>query len=400
MDKFDIVANNSLVAKPSSAVVSLEKTKNLIGLANKLLDKSIAEDESWMQRLWAWADESGIEKADELALFCMGSDSTRYAMSSKNIALANQIKAIHKVGKKNIQLSEREFAIVYLKYWYKYSYEEIGKEVACTDARAEQILSSANAKLSNIVKNKLARNKENLLDCRRINLSEKDITKLPVEFFNLKSLEELYLKLPLMELNQNIEKLNNLRSLTISGADFVNLPESIARLQNLDSLRLWSCQNLEYLPSSIVQLKNLDFIDITSESLSSLPNDIHLMQSLSSIWIWESKLESLPENIFNSKVLRDIQIKGNLTELPESRIWQTLDWDNKDEWRSYNFDFSNNQLKTLPKSFAYLKNSDIDLSNNPLEMTFELKKQIETMEANGCTVTIKKPELKYSSTMN
>ena len=51
---------NLPIVKQNSQVI-LSKTKNLMGITNKIFsDKIIADDDSWMQRLWDWADEFGI----------------------------------------------------------------------------------------------------------------------------------------------------------------------------------------------------------------------------------------------------------------------------------------------------------------------------------------------------
>ena len=48
--------------------LTLTKSKNLMNIADKILAKKnsrgLAEDESWMQRLWDWADENNISSED------------------------------------------------------------------------------------------------------------------------------------------------------------------------------------------------------------------------------------------------------------------------------------------------------------------------------------------------
>jgi hypothetical protein len=111
------------------------------------------------------------------------------------------------------------------------------------------------------------------------------------------------------------------------------------------------------------------------------------MKSLETIWIMDSHIQELPKNIFDNKALWNIDIHGKLTELPEANSWQFRDWENENH-PSIILYFSGNNLKSLPASFVYLQNAELNIKDNPLEMTNELKRLIEIMESNGCTVEI------------
>ncbi len=50
---------NLPILKQDSELVTL-KTKSLLGLKNRLIQKKDLVDDSWMERLWRWTDENDI----------------------------------------------------------------------------------------------------------------------------------------------------------------------------------------------------------------------------------------------------------------------------------------------------------------------------------------------------
>jgi Leucine-rich repeat (LRR) protein len=57
---------NKLTVKKSSEL-SLKKTKNLLDVTRKILttrNNIAVVDDSWMERLWAWADENNIDEME------------------------------------------------------------------------------------------------------------------------------------------------------------------------------------------------------------------------------------------------------------------------------------------------------------------------------------------------
>ena len=51
--------NNQLITINQNAKLSLIKSKNLLDITRKILDK---KDDDWIQRLWEWADENIIQE--------------------------------------------------------------------------------------------------------------------------------------------------------------------------------------------------------------------------------------------------------------------------------------------------------------------------------------------------
>ncbi len=349
----------NIILQNSNNINPINQTKFLISVTNRLLgDHAVASiDNDWMRRLWQWADENGIETTDEFDIFCISNDEKRLDLTNKNKKMLwEKIETID-------YLSDRERNVIYMRYWLEYSYAQIGAKLMVTDVRAMHIHSSAKMKLQNAAKNKLPRAKKELLECRSLFLFQLDLNALPKELFCLKNLESLTLFLPLKELHPDIAKLTNLKSLYIISPKLKELPDSIENMSSLELITVWDSE------------------------LEKLPNNIADMKSLRSIWIMDSQIQELPQNIFDNKTLWDINIRGKLTELPEANNWKFRD---REDWEhlSINLDFSDNNLKSLPASFAYLQNADLNIRDNPLEMTNELLKLIEIMELNGCMVEI------------
>lgn len=348
----------NIIPISENSIIALGQTKSAIALTDKLLDKNTAsqDDDAWIERLWKWADENGIDDADEFDLFCLGNDETRFALAKKDNGLLGKIKEFNK-------LSERQVSVLYLKYWQNNSTDEISAKICCGKPRVNYFLNVANNILCQSAKNKLPKSKKYLLSCSRVLLEGLNLSKLPSELFNLKNLESLRLFLPLQELYHDIDKLVNLKELDITSSV------------------------LRELPNSFIRLKNLDFLFLSCENFEKLPESIENMKSLKTIWIWDSQIQELPKNIFDSKTLTDIQIKGKLAELPESNSWQFIDWEDEN-YPLIHLDFGENNLKSLPTSFAYLRHAYLNIKNNPLGMTEELRRLIKIMESNGCQVEI------------
>ena len=56
--------NKNLITLQTDSKLTISKTKSLLALKNKLIPKKKNElvDDSWVERLWAWADENDISK--------------------------------------------------------------------------------------------------------------------------------------------------------------------------------------------------------------------------------------------------------------------------------------------------------------------------------------------------
>lgn len=168
----------------------------------------------------------------------------------------------------------------------------------------------------------------------RIDLSKKELIRLPKSFGELTKVEELTLQYDsLTEIPTSIGNLQTLKILNLYGNPIETLPEEIGTLRNLRVLLLGRTL-LKEIPKSFVGLQALEVlaldetkIQLTEEDveiLAKMPNlktlDLTLMREYKSLPPNLSKLNHL-ESIFLSKTLLEKADVARLRdELPKVRV--------------------------------------------------------------------------------
>ncbi len=114
----------------------------------------------------------------------------------------------------------------------------------------------------------------------------------------------------------------NLESLTIRGY-FTTMPDVFDKLQKLKTLSL-TYNALTTLPIGIFKLPNLEQLDVSSNNLTELPySDKYESNSLKTLNLKDNYLTNLPPAITKLNLLENINVDGNkLTDLPDG--WQNL----------------------------------------------------------------------------
>lgn len=103
--------------------------------------------------------------------------------------------------------------------------------------------------------------------------NNREINKIPAEFFELTSLTTLYIQVTsIKELPDEIENLTQLKSLSIGNTYIESLPDSIGNLKNLENLVIYGLY-LEELPSTFTNLSNLNKLNASWNSFATLSND-------------------------------------------------------------------------------------------------------------------------------
>jgi hypothetical protein len=158
-------------------------------------------DDSWMERLWAWADDRGIYE---------------WTLPRDKLGLVNLKTLEFRQGRGNFSR------------WINYL-EELPLEIW------------------------------QLPNLQYLDLSATRLTELPKEIGQLTNLQELDLsRTKLTELPKEIRQLTNLTKLDLSATQLTELPKEIGQLTNLQELDL-SRTKLTELPKEIEQLTNLKY---------------------------------------------------------------------------------------------------------------------------------------------
>ncbi|MGK7898943.1 MAG: leucine-rich repeat domain-containing protein, partial [Xenococcus sp. (in: cyanobacteria)] len=87
-----------------------------------------------------------------------------------------------------------------------------------------------------------------------------------------------------------------LKNLDLSWKNIDKLPKSLGNLSNLTELDLSSNQ-LTNLPESIGSLSNLTRLDLSSNQLTDLPESIGILSNLNELYLVSNELKKLPESI-------------------------------------------------------------------------------------------------------
>ncbi len=192
----------------------------------------------------------------------------------------------------------------------------------------------------------------------KLYISNNHLTSLPSEISELKNLTELYISNNHTSLPPEISELKNLTKLYISNNQLTSLPPEISKLKNLTKLYI-SNNQLTSLPPEISELKNLTELYISNNQLTSLPPEISELKNLTKLSISNNQLISLPSEISKLIKLTELYLYNNqLTSLPP----EISELKNLTELYLYN-----NQLVSLPPEISKLKNlTELYLYNNQL----------------------------------
>jgi len=212
-----------------STEVALSRANTLMDVADKILAKQSTDlvDESWMERLWQWADDNDID--DEI--------------------LPRDREGLVNLTDLNLEVSfdkEMENIVIVNETWDLPSNQltELPKEVG------------------------------NLVNLTRLNLFDNQLIKLPNEIGNLVNLTRIFLyNNQLTELPKEIGNLVNLTELHLGDNQLTKLPKEIGNLVNLTGLRLYNNQLTE-LPKEIGNLVNLTGLFLWNNQLTELPKEI------------------------------------------------------------------------------------------------------------------------------
>ncbi len=193
----------------------------------------------------------------------------------------------------------------------------------------------------------------------KLNISFKNLTKIPSKVFKLITLQQLYCSgNKLTWIPTKIGQLINLCKFYCYDNQLTNLPNEIGQLINLTELVCYSNQ-LTRLPKEIGQLINLQTFYCSNNNLTDLPNEIGQLIDLQIFYCNNNQLTYLPNEIgqlINLKLF--ICCENQLTSLP-NEIGQLINL--------HVFHCDYNQLIRLPNEIGQLINlKELFCHNNNL----------------------------------
>lgn len=179
---------------------------------------------------------------------------------------------------------------------------------------------------------------------RKLDLSFKNISKLPPEIGCLENLTEINLSYNnLKSLPKELKHISNLHLLNLGYNQFTVIPDAIFSLSNLEFLNL-EANMIKEIPSAIGKLNKLTYLNLFANQVSELPSDFYHLSSLRHLNMALNQLSKLPEDFVKLKDIVELEL-----------------WLNK-------FDLIPDVLSRLPKLLDLYNSFDTDKLNKALVM--------------------------------
>ena len=156
-----------------------------------------------------------------------------------------------------------------------------------------------------------------LNNLRRLYLNGNQLTQLPVELGQLSNLRLLRLsRNQLTQLPIQLGQLSNLRLLWLDGNQLTQLPVELGQLSNLQQLYLHGNQ-LTQLPVELGQLSNLQLLKLDGNQLTQLPAELGQLSNLQLLYLHGNRLTQVPVELGQLSNLQQLRLDGNrLTQVP------------------------------------------------------------------------------------
>jgi Leucine-rich repeat (LRR) protein len=147
-----------------------------------------------------------------------------------------------------------------------------------------------------------------------LDLSKRNIRKLPDDFYKIQELHSLDLSHNLIEeIPSSFEAISSkLQSLKMIDSPKLNIDAiaQISKIRSLKSLYLGSCR-LPYFPKSILKLKDLEALHLSVNRISIVPESIGQMYQLKHLDLSHNEIQRLPHSIYQLPEISLLNVQNN-----------------------------------------------------------------------------------------
>ena len=195
---------------------------------------------------------------------------------------------------------------------------------------------------------------------RKLNLSNKEINKLPNEITRLTTVQSIDLSYnSLKEFPIQLTQMPQLKTLLIFRNQIKNVPKEIGLMRNLNLLDI-SFNKIEELPSEIGQMMDLQTLDIGYNKLKKLPLEFVNLTSLKKLYLENNPIEFPPAKVIKRGLYASMHfLYGEMRKKESSKVMLQV----------YNLP------QTIQKAFIEYLNyfNDLIARENKPEINFDIK---------------------------
>jgi len=150
---------------------------------------------------------------------------------------------------------------------------------------------------------------------KKLVLVNPEFSKLPNEFYRLKSLQHVEItpkwpvqQLPLERLDDKLLELKDLENLVVANTALCRIPEYMNKLTKLRHCSFAGGQ-LSRVPARLMDMPRLEYLNLNGNQLSDIA--VFNMPELKYLHLEKNQLKTLPENLLSLPEIEKIYVSGN-----------------------------------------------------------------------------------------
>ena len=213
------------------------------------------------------------------------------------------------------------------------------------------------------------RNKYDLLDLEKLNISNMGIKELPKEIGKLSSLEELFMnENSIKEFPKELYQLKNLTILSFVKNEISFISQEISNIKGL--LAFAACNNnITELPMSFYKLNKLKILCLHGTRITMVPDEIGNLSSLKSLTLSNNDIKVLPQSISKLDKLDSLEIENTkITNIPIDLLQHK---------NLSKLSINDDLLEFFIKNMKYLNVDTINLTASDFQESSEIVKKLD-----------------------